>query len=302
MAYTRTVWINNAYPYINAENLNKMENGIYEAHQFIDGVSMMPAAYGSGSTAGNLVFTTGHSSSSTTDDELPISIVFTSGVTNTAGMTVTTEWGTYGLNDKSTNTQIGAGVIKAGQPCEIYFDGTNWWYAGDGRYLQYALVGSNVDGYWDKSTTNPTGTARLNYSGYLYTTRLYGAVYNESADIAECYDVEEDVLEGDLVAINLDGSLQRNDVAYNDRVLGFVSGEYAICLGINRGGVPIACAGRIHVNCVGPVLPGDFLVGSTVPGRVQSVANLSDVPRGAVVGQALESDVNGKVLINVVRM
>ena len=304
MSYTKINWVDNSAPYINAENLNAMEQGIYEAHEFIDGISQLPCTYNeAGSTAGNISLTTGHSQDAPDPSELPISLVFISGVTNNAGATITTEWGSGYIKDKSTNDQIGAGVIKAGQPCEVYYDGTNWWYAGDGRYLQYALVGSNVNGYWDKSTTNPTGTQRLNYSGYLYTTRLYGAVYNPSADIAECYHVDGECVPGDLIAIEMDGSLWRNDILCNDRVLGFVSDEYAVCLGVGKGETPIAIAGRVHVNCVGPIRPGDYLVGSSVPGRVQSAKDdLTNIPRGAIVAQALEVDVNGKVLANIVRM
>lgn len=32
MAYTKTTWVDNAAPPINAANLNKMEGGIYDAH------------------------------------------------------------------------------------------------------------------------------------------------------------------------------------------------------------------------------------------------------------------------------
>ena len=33
MAYTKTVWVNDSEPDIDAENLNKIEQGIYDAHQ-----------------------------------------------------------------------------------------------------------------------------------------------------------------------------------------------------------------------------------------------------------------------------
>ena len=302
MSYSKTTWVNNSAPYINADNLNKIEQGIYDAHVSVDSLSAKACSIGTGSTTGNVNITTAYGATAPTAEELPISVAFIAPETNTAGMTITTGWGSSQVYDKSTNDQISAGVIKQGQPCEFYYDGSKWWYAGDGRYLQYALVGNNVAGYWDKSTTSPTGTTRLNYSGYLYTTRLYGAVYNASADIAECYDVIGEHQPGDLIAIGLDGTFVRNDVSGNDRVLGFVSDEFAVCLGIKKGDTPIACSGRLHVNCIGPVLPGDFLIGSVVPGRVESVKDIKNIPRGAIVGQALERDINGKVLALVMRM
>ena len=33
MAYSRTIWVNDSVPAINAGNLNKIEQGIYEAHE-----------------------------------------------------------------------------------------------------------------------------------------------------------------------------------------------------------------------------------------------------------------------------
>jgi hypothetical protein len=36
---------------------------------------------------------------------------------------------------------------------------------------------ANQNGFFDTGTTTPTGTTRLNYSGYLYSTRFYGTVY-----------------------------------------------------------------------------------------------------------------------------
>ena len=37
MAYTKTAWVNDTTPAINATNLNKMETGIYDAHVTADG-------------------------------------------------------------------------------------------------------------------------------------------------------------------------------------------------------------------------------------------------------------------------
>lgn len=39
MAYTKTNWNNDTAPAINEDNLNKIENGIYDAHQDIDNLN-----------------------------------------------------------------------------------------------------------------------------------------------------------------------------------------------------------------------------------------------------------------------
>lgn len=68
MAYTKTVWVNNQAPAINAENLNKIEDGIYDSVRYADAqtltdaqktqaranIAAAPAGYGLGE--GNSMF------------------------------------------------------------------------------------------------------------------------------------------------------------------------------------------------------------------------------------------------------
>ena len=65
MAYTKTVWVNNQAPAINAENLNKIEDGIYDSVRYADAqtltdaqktqaranIAAAPDGYGLGGTA-----------------------------------------------------------------------------------------------------------------------------------------------------------------------------------------------------------------------------------------------------------
>ncbi len=46
MSYTRTNWVNNTSPYINEDNLNKMENGIFEAHNMLDDIAVSVKSFG----------------------------------------------------------------------------------------------------------------------------------------------------------------------------------------------------------------------------------------------------------------
>ena len=66
MAYTKTVWVNNQAPAINAENLNKIEDGIYNSVRYADAqtltdaqktqargnIGAAPAGYGLGESGG----------------------------------------------------------------------------------------------------------------------------------------------------------------------------------------------------------------------------------------------------------
>ncbi|MCX8132030.1 MAG: hypothetical protein N3I35_18275 [Clostridia bacterium] len=54
-----------------------------------------------------------------------------------------------------------------------------------GNMLLQKHATANTDSYFDTSGTMPTGTARLNYSGYFYATKVYGAVYNDYAEFRQ---------------------------------------------------------------------------------------------------------------------
>jgi len=53
MAYTKTVWVNNSTPSINATNLNKIENGIFDVDA---AVASLSASVGAGIAAGSIVY------------------------------------------------------------------------------------------------------------------------------------------------------------------------------------------------------------------------------------------------------
>jgi len=162
-------------------------------------------------------------------------------------------------------------------------------------FLQYA--GSSQDGYFDRTSASPTGTARLNYSGYFYATRTYNAVYN---DYAEYFLKDGEMEYGDVVCKNPDGQgCIKSRKAYSRLVVGVVSGEYAQCIGgesdltleeQEEKYAPVGLCGRVSVKVTGKVKAGELLVSSNVPG----VAMASKRYRpGTVIGKALE-DYNSK--------
>lgn len=58
MAYTKTTWVNNSAPAISAENLNKIENGIYnnaeDCEDLLDGLIDLDTSAPSGTVDGDL--------------------------------------------------------------------------------------------------------------------------------------------------------------------------------------------------------------------------------------------------------
>lgn len=112
----------------------------------------------------------------------------------------------------------------------------------DARYV--VCGGSSVNGQFDKTATAPTGTARLNYSGYFYGTRVYGAWYNDYAEIRES-DAEYEG--GTIVSIDLEGRLVKSTKRLAP-VSKIVSDTFGMCIGDNdeyKHKVVIAVSGRV---------------------------------------------------------
>jgi hypothetical protein len=168
----------------------------------------------------------------------------------------------------------------------------------------------NTSGYWDTSTTNPTGTTRLNYSGYLYATKVYNpALY----DYAEYYQKQEnaDVEIGDVISLvdSINGEYYaRSTKSYDPLVVGVYSGEYAQCIGGNGdindedNFIPIGEAGRVHVKITGIIEKGDLVTSSDISGVAMKSENY--VP-GTIIGKALESKTTldiGLVRIKIMKL
>ena len=279
MIYEKTEFTDGTAPYLNAANLNKIGQAIEDlALQSIE-----PCGFSASSTASAFVLET--SGTAPTSDELPLIYVCIPTLTNVAGATIKPAWsGTaIPMYDISTNAAVLGGAIRANIPYYFIYDGTKMWVDGRGGGA-FTLSSGNTAGTFDKTNTNPTGSSRLNYSGYFYATQMWANAYNSlsTADIAEGYPVEGEYEPGDLIAIVGDEKYSVNDKPLNHRVIGFVSDEYAALFGTNYGKTPVACAGRIHAKVNGPCQAGDFLVASAERGCVE--VGRGD---GIVVAQAL---------------
>lgn len=140
----------------------------------------------------------------------------------------------------------------------------------------------------------PTGTTRINFDGYMYTNRLYGAVWN---DYAEYFEKGDTIEPGDVVELDMNSEEERyikTTESYSSNVVGVCSDEYGQCLGGNGDGhdeenfAPIGLAGRVRVKLIGKAKKGDLLTSSSIPG-VAMVANPDVDTRGRIIGKCLEN-------------
>jgi len=148
------------------------------------------------------------------------------------------------------------------------------------RYLQYG------------APATPNGTSRINYSGYMYATRVYNAVYNDYAEFFE-RNLDDIIEVGDvIVKDSRTGNYTKSTRKYDKKVVGVYSGEYGQCLG-GKGDdkdeenyISVGLAGRVHVKVIGMVEDGDLLVSSEIPGVAMKCENYTP---GTVIGKCLEN-------------
>ena len=146
-------------------------------------------------------------------------------------------------------------------------------------------------GYFYAGTTAPTGTTRLNYDGYFYATRVYNAYM---ADYAEVYSIESGFEPGMVVVIDPMDTTNEVSLCYmecDNNAFGVISDNYAFCIGGDPDDThaPIALAGKVPVLIDGECKKGDYLITSSKKGHAKSVTRLDNIPRGCVIGRALEN-------------
>lgn len=177
-------------------------------------------------------------------------------------------------------------------------------YAGSTGSFNVTSTAKNP-GYFYSGNVAPTATNRLNYDGYFYATRVYNAYM---ADYAEVYSIESGFEPGMVVVID---PLDDNEVSLcymecDDNAFGVISDNYAFCIGGEPDDThaPIALAGKVPVLIDGECRKGDYLVTSSKKGHAKAVKHLDNVPRGCVIGRALENKKSDKnvVLCAILRM
>ena len=109
-------------------------------------------------------------------------------------------------------------------------------------------------------TTNPDGTTRLNYDGYLYATRVYNAIYNDYADYWGRLEDGEIPIPGKVYIIIKGMKVTIASKRADKRALGVCTADYGIAMGKAVGEVPISVAGFVQAFVDKVYKPGTRLV------------------------------------------
>jgi hypothetical protein len=183
-------------------------------------------------------------------------------------------WATVVGGVTSVNTKTGAVTLTA----------------TDVNAVPYAGTTSTI-GQFDSGSTAPVDiTARMNFNGIFYATKVYNAVYN---DYAEYFLKDEELDPGDVVTLNPNSrGYLKSRKKYDSLVVGVVSDTFGHLLGGEGKNtdeekyVPVGLAGKVNVKVTGTVVKGNLLVSSDIPGV--AIASYEYIP-GTVIGKALES-------------
>jgi len=125
-------------------------------------------------------------------------------------------------------------------------------------------ITSHSHDYLPANTTsvNPTGTQRYNVEGYVYATRLYGAVFQDYAELRAGANAMA-MIPGTVVSETV---CDRVEVCRKDRstLAHVVSDTYGSCIGCDdvEYPVPVALAGRVLALYSGPI--GQYRQGDVV--------------------------------------
>ena len=162
-----------------------------------------------------------------------------------------------------------------------------------------------VDAYSDQAIGIVTYTGRTDDKWGLYTPDYIYAKGTQypAVDVAEYFPVEDTPEPGTVMIIGPTGILQVSSTGYDTRVMGIVSTDPAVSLGVkdtgNPGEVPIAVAGRVpcKVDATnGPIHPGDLLTTSDNPGYAMKA---TDPKIGTILGKAIGTLESGTGVIEV---
>jgi len=156
----------------------------------------------------------------------------------------------------------------------------------------------------NKATININNGFTYNpFTNYVKATRFEGTATSAFyADLAERYEADAIYQPGTVVVIGGEKEVTISEIYADTRVAGIVSTNPAYMMNSEAGSDEthpyIALKGRVPCQVVGTINKGDLLVTSTYPGHATAWLGGS-APDGTVIGKALENNLEGLGIIEV---
>jgi hypothetical protein len=112
------------------------------------------------------------------------------------------------------------------------------------------------------------------------------------------YATDEKISAGTVVMFAGAGKVKPCNDENCRRVAGIVSTDPAYLMNSACEGVPLAISGRVPCRVIGPVEAGDLMVSA---GNGMAMTN-NDAKSGTIIGKAIEENVNGEGIIEILAM
>lgn len=163
----------------------------------------------------------------------------------------------------------------------------------DQRYASINVLNVNTDVI--QAGSDHTGNANVNASGEIigqWTLAAGSTLQATYADLAERYQADMDYEPGTVVCLGGEYEITASRKLADAQVFGVISTDPAYIMNAGlAGGLPVALAGRVPVNVVGPVRKGDRLISSELPGVAVALSETdAEYDPRTVVGRSLETN------------
>lgn len=144
-----------------------------------------------------------------------------------------------------------------------------------------------------------TVTSNITAQGNITANKVYQAVYNDYAEYFKKANIDETFEDGDIIA-KLPGVLKYTKATEDNKklVVGACSYNFGHILGgekledmskNNERFIPVAISGRVMVKILGPIMEGDLITISYIPGV--GIKSNDKIP-GTIIGKALENKID----------
>ena len=149
--------------------------------------------------------------------------------------------------------------------------------------------------------TGSNATGNIGSASTYFNTVFAKATSAQYADLAENYLADADYAAGTVVVFGGEKEITVSTTPGDERVAGAISTQPAHLMNAGQPGLPVALRGRVPVKVIGPVVKGDSLVTSVMPGVAQSIGHDRSYGQ-AVFAKSLEtnSEDGEKVIIAVI--
>lgn len=144
--------------------------------------------------------------------------------------------------------------------------------------------------------TNANGVGNIGSATTYFNTVFAKATSAQYADLAEMYVSDQDYAPGTVVDFGGTEEVTQSTCSYSTAIAGVISTNPSYIMNAGQQGthvLPVAFTGRVPCRVQGPVVKGDVLVSSDIPGTAKRIG--TQWAPGCVIGKSLGTILDSSV-------